>query len=290
MSHAGEQLVDQDRSTGQPVVIMVAPNGARLTTRDHPALPVTVAATLDCVCECVDAGASAVHLHVRDSRQVHVLDADLYRQATTQLKRVLGQDFPVQITTEAVGRYSQAQQIDVVKAVQPEFVSVALAEMAPDEASLDKAAGFYAWCQSAGVAVQHILYSPEEAVRFTSLCRRGVIPDQHLSLLFVLGRYTEGQQSDPATIDLFLQGTEAIPTGFDWMICAFGQRETGCLVHAAGGGGHVRVGFENNRLEENGTVAESNQVRVASVRQRLAAQQQQPAGRSLTRRVLGGVP
>jgi len=41
-------------------------------------------------------------------------------------------------------------------------------------------------------------------------------------------------------------------------VCAFGKRETACLVYAIERRGESRIGFENNLLMDNGEVAESN--------------------------------
>jgi 3-keto-5-aminohexanoate cleavage enzyme len=41
-------------------------------------------------------------------------------------------------------------------------------------------------------------------------------------------------------------------------VCAFGSREAACVTVAAGLGGHVRVGFENNVQLPGGTIADSN--------------------------------
>jgi 3-keto-5-aminohexanoate cleavage enzyme len=41
-------------------------------------------------------------------------------------------------------------------------------------------------------------------------------------------------------------------------VCAFGRREAACVVAAALLGGHIRVGFENNLLLPDGTLAGSN--------------------------------
>jgi uncharacterized protein (DUF849 family) len=49
------------------------------------------------------------------------------------------------------------------------------------------------------------------------------------------------------------------------MICAFGKHETDCLLESAREGGHIRVGFENNRLHADGRVAQDNASRVQAV-------------------------
>ena len=45
----------------------MAPNGARKTRQDHPALPITPAELAACAAACRDAGASMLHLHVRQA-------------------------------------------------------------------------------------------------------------------------------------------------------------------------------------------------------------------------------
>ena len=55
--------------------IMVAPNGARRTIADHPAIPVTIKEIVTTAASCYEAGAGAMHFHVRDNEQQHVLDA-----------------------------------------------------------------------------------------------------------------------------------------------------------------------------------------------------------------------
>ena len=58
--------------------LMVAPNGARKIKKDHPAVPLTISETVATAKSCYEAGAGAIHLHVRDKEGQHVLDAGLH--------------------------------------------------------------------------------------------------------------------------------------------------------------------------------------------------------------------
>ena len=109
----------------QPTIIMAAPNGARKQKSDHPSLPVTIAETVATAKACYDAGASILHAHVRDEDGAHVLDAERYVSLLDAMRNAVP-EMLVQITTEAVGRYSPQEQSDVVFAVKPDFVSVGL--------------------------------------------------------------------------------------------------------------------------------------------------------------------
>ena len=57
------------------LALMVAPNGARKSSADHPGLPITVDAIAAEAAACREAGAQALHLHVRDDAGRHTLDA-----------------------------------------------------------------------------------------------------------------------------------------------------------------------------------------------------------------------
>jgi uncharacterized protein (DUF849 family) len=52
----------------------------------------------------------------------------------------------------------------------------------------------------------------------------------------------------------------------DWGLCAFGPAETACLAAAHGLGGKLRVGFENNLTNADGTRAADNAARVRDLR------------------------
>lgn len=252
---------------------MVAPNGARRGRADHPALPVTIAQTVAVARDCYRAGAQALHAHVRDTDGSHVLDAGLYRELIGEMRAGVP-EMAVQITTEAVGRYTPREQRRVVREVVPEAVSVAFREMVPDESEVGDARGFYHWASQAGIAVQHILYEPGEVPVLLRRIRQGVIPADDLQLLFVLGRYTPGQQSAVADLDPFLHMLGQITDvagRVDWALCAFGVKETDCLVEAVRRGGKARIGFENSLWNRDGSVAADNAERVRELKAVLAS-------------------
>jgi uncharacterized protein (DUF849 family) len=245
-----------------PLVVMVAPNGARRTKADHPGLPITPAEIAREAAACAEAGASLLHVHVRDADGRHSLDPGLYRAVIDAVRSALGERIVIQITTEAVGRYPPAEQMRVVRELRPEAVSLALAELIPDDAAIAAAAGFLAWLQRERIAPQYILYSPDEVTRFHELRARGVIPQRRPFVLFVLGRYAERTDARPRDLLPYLAAHDA---ACPWSLCAFGPRESACALTAAGLGGHVRVGFENNLWRADGRLAASNAELVAQL-------------------------
>jgi len=241
--------------------IMIAPNGARLKKADHPALPETIEDIVSTALACAQAGADGIHAHVRDGDANHTLDEGLYRELLAELARVVP-GMLHQITTEAVGRYNPAEQMRLVRSVKPRSVSISLAELTSQGWNAEVET-FYRWCDERDVAVQHILYSPEDLGNLTGLCAQGKIPDRQLQMLFVLGRYGQGIPSKPESIPEFLDLLPRLAAKPDWAVCAFGRSETACLREAERLGGKVRIGFENNTINEDGSIARDNAERVS---------------------------
>lgn len=252
-----------DPVASTPMLISVAPNGARRTKADHPGIPITALEIADTAAACRDAGAGLIHLHVRDREGRHTLDGDAYREAIAAIREEVGDGLIIQTTTEAVGVYAPAEQMAMVKDVRPEAVSLALRELIPDAAHEKPAAEFFAWLRRERIIAQYILFSADEVVWFKDLRRRGIVPGDKVFVLYVLGRYAKGQVSAPTDLLPFLAIEGA--RGWLWGLCAFGASEAACALAAAALGGHPRVGFENNWLLSDGSLAPDNTALVAQV-------------------------
>ncbi len=244
--------------------LTVAPNGARRGKADHPALPVTIDEIAATAAACFAAGAGTIHLHVRDAEGQHVLDAGLFDAATEAVAAATDGRMLVQVTTEAVGRYSPAEQRAILAAVSAPAVSLAVRDFFADDEAAPGAALRAA--AERGVALQYLLYEPGEIPRLADLAAREVIPPGRFEALFVLGSYG-ADQADIAALTRYLSGWQAagLAARAQWMVCTFGRRETRGLAAALAMGGKARVGFENNFLNADGTQAHDNAERVAEI-------------------------
>jgi uncharacterized protein (DUF849 family) len=250
-------------------LIIVAPNGARRTKADHPALPITPAELADTVARCADAGAAMVHLHARTPSGEHSLEVEDNRAVLEAVREQLGDRVIVQLTTEAVGRYQPDQQMALIKALQPQAASFALRELIPSPDHEQSAADFFHWVAEQRILAQYILYSEQDLAYYLNLIERGLLPRNGHHLLFVLGRYTAGQQSSPDDLAPFLALIPRL-NGVRWALCAFGHSEQTCLLAAARAGGDMRIGFENNLYSADGVLAADNATQVSALMARLA--------------------
>ncbi|HXE25245.1 MAG TPA: 3-keto-5-aminohexanoate cleavage protein [Roseiarcus sp.] len=238
------------------VVLAVAPNGGRKTKADHPALPMTADELARDAAECLERGASMIHLHVRDAEGRHCLDPDAYRAAIARICEAVGDRLVIQITSESLGLYSPAEQRAAVLATNPEAVSLALRELAPEGGDDEAFCAFLGELKRMRIHPQIILYTPGEAERLGAMAREGLIPFDRLSVLYALGRFALTRTAIPRDLLPFL--APDMPRFDRWSVCAFGRREAACVTAAALLGGHARVGFENNLALPDGEPAASN--------------------------------
>ncbi len=244
----------------QPLIITSAPNGAYKQASDHAEVPLSTPQIAQTARRCLEEGASMLHLHIRDAQGRHSLDVEGYRAAQNAVRQAVGDALVIQVTSEAAKVYEAPAQIAMVRALKPEAVSIGLREV--DQPAIGEAglAELFAWLARERVMTQVIVYDVADLRRWQDLRARGIVPEAPWFLLFVLGRYTAGQTSNPTDLVPFVH---AHSTGEPWAVCAFGKTEHACVSAAASLGGHVRVGFENNLYLKDGGLAPDNAALVA---------------------------
>ncbi len=268
------------------LLVMLAPNGARRTRADHPALPITPAELAESADRAVTAGAAAIHLHVRDRDGRHTLDPGRYREAIAAIRERVGPDPLVQVTSESDGRFSPEEQMAMVRTLVPEAVSLAVRELLPDDdrRTLARAHTFLSWIDEAGILPQFILYSPHDVERFRALWQDGVIARRRAFVLLVLGRGAALVQLPAMLAALQPDHPER---AVDWMVCGFEALELPAAASAIALGGHVRVGFENNLHLADGRRAPDNAALVKRLRPLWRALRRPPiTPRELRRRLV----
>ena len=238
---------------------MVSPTGARASKSDHPALPVTPTEIARTARACQAAGAAALHLHVRAQGGTHSLDAGRYREAAAAVCDA-APGMAVQVTTEAAGIYAVSDQLDLLEDLKPGAASIAVREMARDEALAARA---YAVAREAGTEVQHILYGEPCLRTLAAWFADGTVPETFRSAILVLGQYAPARAAAPHEVAPFV-GTaremDLVP-----MVCAFGPQEHACLLEAARLGADLRVGFENSLSGPDGMPWADNAASVAAL-------------------------
>lgn len=251
-----------------PTLIIVALNGARKTKKDHPFLPITPEEIAEEVDKCVTEGAAMVHLHARSKSGEHSLNIEDNFNVYHAVQEKIGDKAVIQLTTEAIGKYSPQEQMQLIDAIHPEAASFALMELIPDVSHETNASEFFYTIAKQGMLAQIILYSPQQLAYYLSLVERKILPDFNQHVLIVLGRYQPNQLSQPSDLDEYLPILPKLGA-IRWAVCAFGKNELDCLSYAAKLGGDTRVGFENNLYNKQGLLAKDNREQVAALKNEL---------------------
>src|SRR6476620_7429027 len=79
-------MASTPRSTATSTLITVAPTGAELAKSDFPQLPTTLEELVETATACEAAGASMIHLHIRDDAHQPTLDGGHLKAAVDALR------------------------------------------------------------------------------------------------------------------------------------------------------------------------------------------------------------
>ena len=240
--------------------LMVAPNGARPMKKEHPKVPVTIPEIAETGKACFENGAEAIHFHTRNNNGEHVLDSGLCKETLTELQKKVPK-MHLQITTEAIGKYSPEEMRKLAYEVMPPGISIGIREMIPSRKPENEDIKIYQKLIEAGTKVQHICYEPEDIDLLSNLLAKSQISKNGVWCMFVIGHYS-GKISDPKKISLFIEKLKENEFNADWAVCAFAKEEISCLKTAIKLGGKIRVGFENSFLMPDGSVAPNNETKV----------------------------
>lgn len=247
------------------VIVTAALTGAVTTKKDNPNLPTQPEEIAASALACCDAGASAVHIHVRDDNDAASMRFDKFAE-TVKLIRDAGSPLVLNLTSSGGQGFSWEERIRPFRELKPEL------------ASFD--AGTMNWLNSVV-----FMNEPE----FLELCGKemiaaGVKPEIEIFDIGMLNtaKYyiRKGIIQEPAHFQLCLGaagGMEAttenllylvnhLPEKCTWSAFGIGKGANEIMMAALALGGNVRVGLEDNVYYNKGQLAESNQQFVARVK------------------------
>jgi 3-dehydrocarnitine:acetyl-CoA trimethylamine transferase len=264
-------------------IITCAITGNLTKPEQHPGLPITPAQIADSALEAAAAGASVVHIHVRDPKTGQPsMDIALYREVMERIRAVDDQ-LIINLTTGPGGRFVPGEDEPRIAGpgttlLRPEKRVEHIAELRPDICSLD--------LNTMNSGAQVVINTPKNVARMAHVIREaGVKPelevfdsgDIHLAndlikdgVLDGAGLWTlvtgvkYGFASTPETL---FYARNLLPPGAIWSAFGIGRFEFPIVGQAWLAGGHVRVGLEDNIYISRGVLAESNAQLVARARE-----------------------
>jgi 3-keto-5-aminohexanoate cleavage enzyme len=241
----------------EKLIITVGITGSRITREQTPYIPITPQEIAQSGIESWRAGASVLHVHVRDPKTgLGTQDHSIFKEV---VDRIRGEtDAILCLTTSGIpGRNLEFGERLVPLSFNPELVSF-------DAGSINMGANVFLnplefletlakETLEKGIKPELEVFEVGMVYTCIRFLERGLLkPPLHFQ--FVLG-VLGGM---PATPKSLLHLSEIIPQGSTWSVIGIGTGQLPMTMMAMVMGGHVRVGLEDNIYYSKGILAESN--------------------------------
>jgi 3-keto-5-aminohexanoate cleavage enzyme len=267
-------------------LITVAPTGAEADKARHPALPVTLDELVTAARECETAGASVIHVHIRDDQGRPTLDLARLKDTVRALRE--NTTLVVQLSTGGAVTDDFKDRLAVLDA-EPDGCSLTCGTVNfGDDVFMNPwpfIRELYARSKELHVVPEFELFDlGHVATLHRLLDELGEPHGGHVHCDLVMG-VPGGMSGDAATL---VRAVEALPAGASWSATGIGRSTLPVIFAALSAGGHLRVGMEDTKSYARGRPVASN----AELVQRAAAVaelSQRPAMRPYQARAFLGV-
>jgi uncharacterized protein (DUF849 family) len=237
-------------------LITVAPTGAESDKAAVPALPVTLDELVASAEACQAAGASVIHVHIRDDQASPTLDPKRLSDTVCALREAT--DLIVQLSTGGAVTDTFERRLAVLDA-RPDACSLTCGTVNFGADVFMNPWGFmtelYAKTQALGVVPEFELFDFGHIAALHRLLAELGEPDGgHVHCDLVMG-VPGGMPGDAATL---VQAVAALPAGATWSATGIGRTSLPVLFAALAAGGHLRVGMEDTVTFARGRPVASN--------------------------------
>jgi uncharacterized protein (DUF849 family) len=258
------------------VMLTCAVTGAGSTTKKHPGVPVTPAQIAAASIEAARAGASTVHIHVRDPATGEGgRDPAHFREVVARI-RDSGVDMVLNLTCGMGGRLVLDEEDPSVMAAGTDLAPPLermehVRELLPEMCTLD--------CGSMNFGREVAINRVGDLERMARFAQRlGVKPELEvfdygqvgIARQLIDGGLVDGTPlfqlclgisgGSPATTEAMLALRAALPPGAQWSAFGISRAEFPMLAQAAILGGNVRVGLEDNLYLQAGRLASNGEL------------------------------
>ena len=225
-----------------PVMISVAPLGARSLKKDNPNIPLTPKEIADDVIRCAQAGASIAHIHARDETGEPTQSLAVFREICDRVREK--SDIVLQLSLGTKG-FTVDQQLEPI-VLNPAMASLPLGAFeGDDEHAKSEIFRMARAIRDQGVVPEMSVLNQPMMDGALALVADGAVPAPACFGLF----FKDKPESMSAAAEKLLGLVAKLPADALWFV-AKGYRYTlGIQAMAIEMGGHVRVGLEDSLLD-----------------------------------------
>ena len=230
--------------------------GAEVTKEHNPAGPYTVTEIADEAYNAYQAGASIIHLHVREDDGTPTQSASRFKACMEAIKEKCP-DVIIQPSTGGAVGMSNDERLQPIT-LNPEMATLdcGTCNFGGDDIFVNTENMIIDFAQkmtARGIKPEVEVFDKGMIDMAIRLNKKGFIPSP-MHFDFVMG-VNGGISGDPRDL-VFMRGS--IPADCTWTVAGVGRFEFPMAVMGIIMGGHVRVGFEDNVYLEKGVLAKSN--------------------------------
>ena len=245
----------------QPVIITAALVGAEVTREQQPHLPITPQEIISAAVECYEAGASIIHIHVRDAQGNATQDGALFSEVVEGIRARC--DVITQVSTGGAVWMSAEERLQSIEC-RPDMATLTTGTVNFGDGVFMNNRGlvesFARRLREYGIVPEIEVFDVgmiDEALRLHSM---GLISDP-IHFDFVMG-VPGALVADPVHL---VHLVRCLPPDRTWSVAGIGRHQLTLGTIALAMGGNVRVGFEDNIYYRKGQLAKSNAELVARI-------------------------
>jgi uncharacterized protein (DUF849 family) len=269
-----------------PVIIAVAITGALPRKKDNPAVPVTPAEQIESTHEAFEAGASLVHIHVRNSDESPSSDRALYGAVQEGVRKHCP-GMIVQFSTGGRGRDQAAR--GAMLDLRPDMASLATGSVNFPTNIYQNPPDFI---ERLAQAMLDYDVKPEVEVfdlamlyNAANLVKKGLIKEKpHVQ--FVMG-IPNAMPMRPSIFNFLRSELAEVLPGATWVAAGIGRFQWDVNRMCLEAGGHCRTGLEDNLRFDATRLAASNAELVRKIVDACELHNRRPATAAEARRILG---
>ena len=269
-----------------PCIITVAITGSLPKKKDNPAVPITVEEQIESTQEAFEAGATLVHLHVRNDDGSPSSDPERFAPLLEGIRK----NCPGMITQVSTGgRSGSGRERGAMLPLKPDMASLATGSCNFPTRVYDNAPDLVEWLAAEmlhhGIKPEVEAFDLSMIFKAAEMARDGrIAPPLHVQ--FVMG-VKNAMPVDREVFEFYVKTLQRLAPDATWTGAGIGRDQLTLARWSLELGGHCRTGFEDNVRLDRDTLAPSNAALVKQVVAQCAEFGRRPATPAEARRLLG---
>jgi uncharacterized protein (DUF849 family) len=273
-----------------PCIITVAITGSLPRKQDNPAVPISVAEQVESTHEAFEAGATLVHLHVRNDDQSPTSAPERFAEVLDGIR----QHCPGIITQVSTGGRSGAgRERGGMLHLKPDMASLATGSVNFPTRVYDNSPDLVEWLagemKAHGVKPEVEAFDLSMIFQAAAMHRAGKLHGGPLHIQFVMG-VKNAMPVDREAFEFYVKTLQRLAPDATWTGAGIGRDQRTLQQWSLELGGHCRTGLEDNVRLDRDTLAPSNAALVRQVAELCARYGRRPATAAEARMLLSLPP